>query len=73
MNEVCARSWGNPAVGWTFCTEPRGHLGPCKSVIRGQKPPSSLYYEEQPECAVAFEKAVIEDRKREAKKSHNQA
>ncbi len=70
---VCARSWGSYDAGWTFCTEARGHQGPCRSVIRGEKPPSALYYEEQPEAAAAFEKSVVEDRKREAKKAHNQA
>lgn len=69
MTPVCARSWSERPDDWTFCTEGRGHPGPCRNAVRGEKPPSALFYEEQPEYAAAFEKSVLEDRKREAKKA----
>lgn len=66
---ICSQSWGSYDKGWTWCCLERGHPGICVNSVMGAKPEGAKTYDEQPECAAAWEKSVLEDRKREAKKA----
>lgn len=67
MNQVCAKSWGSLALGWRFCTLPKGHEGDCSSAGVA-KLPTDLYFEEQPEAIAHVAKQIEEDQKMNARK-----
>lgn len=67
LEMTCARSWGlGTGHPWTFCVLPKGHEGTCQDWAG--RTPDAPFFDDQPEEAAAIEKAIQEDRKREAKK-----
>lgn len=65
---ACALSWGSPATGWTFCVRERGHAGSCHG-FNGPKSETVLFFHEQSLAQAEIDKAILEDRKREEKKT----
>jgi hypothetical protein len=65
---ICGKSWnqGESEAIWIFCILQRGHAGPCKD--HHGNPPTSRFFEDNPEAQAANERQRIRQAKEDAKK-----